>query len=281
MSLCTLHDLVEKAKRSDYAVPAFNFFTFEDAKAIVRGAEELKSPVILMASGSCIRSMGVDIAAAVIHSLAKKASVPVVAHLDHADKLDIIFQAIQSGFTSVMYDGSMLPVDENIANTKIVMRVAKALGVSVEAEIGRVGKGEEGQDASEILTTPESAIRFMEETQVDALAVAVGTRHAMQEQEAKIHFDIVESLSNVLNVPLVLHGSSGVTDEELGKIIKTSFGKINIGTVLRRTFTQGIKNTLSSQPNLMDHLKLLEISGKDVSEKVKNKISILNSSDKA
>jgi fructose-bisphosphate aldolase class II len=204
-----------------------------------------------------------------------------VVHLDHAEDLDTIFKAMNNGYTSIMYDGSKLPVDENITNTKVVVRVAHALGISVEAEIGRVGKGEEGEEAKEILTTPESAADFMQQTGVDGLAVAVGTRHAMQEQEAKIRFDIVEGISAAVEAPLVLHGSSGVTDEELRRIISTKFAKINIGTVLRKTFINSIRETLQSQPDLKAHDKLLQMASASVVEKVKEKIRILKSDGKA
>lgn len=281
MSLITLKEAVAPATNSDFAVPAFNFFTFDDAKAIVAAAEELNSPVILMSSPSCIKSFGVEIAAAIMRNLALQAKVPVVAHLDHAEDLDTIFKAMHCGYTSIMYDGSKLPVEENIANTKIVVRVAQALGISVEAEIGRVGKGEEGEDAEEILTTPESAADFMQQTGVDGLAVAVGTRHAMQEQEANIHFEIVDGISAAVEAPLVLHGSSGVTDEELRRIISTKFAKINIGTVLRKTFINAIRETLQLQPDLKAHDKLLQLSSGAVVDKVKEKIRILKSDGKA
>jgi fructose-bisphosphate aldolase class II len=281
MSLITLKEAVAPAFKSDFAVPAFNFFTFDDAKAIVVAAEELNSPVILMSSPSCIKNFGVEIAAAIMRNLALQSSVPIVVHLDHAEDLDTIFKAMNNGYTSIMYDGSKLPVDENITNTKVVVRVAHALGISVEAEIGRVGKGEEGEEAKEILTTPESAADFMQQTGVDGLAVAVGTRHAMQEQEAKIRFDIVEGISAAVEAPLVLHGSSGVTDEELRRIISTKFAKINIGTVLRKTFINSIRETLQSQPDLKAHDKLLQMASASVVEKVKEKIRILKSDGKA
>ncbi|MCF7914913.1 MAG: class II fructose-bisphosphate aldolase [Spirochaetaceae bacterium] len=280
MSLITLKEAVAPATNSDFAVPAFNFFTFDDAKAIVAAAEELNSPVILMSSPSCIKSFGVEIAAAIMRNLALQANVPVVAHLDHAEDLDTIFKAMKCGYTSIMYDGSKLPVEENIDNTKTVVRVAKALGISVEAEIGRVGKGEEGEEAEEILTTPESAADFLQQTGVDGLAVAVGTRHAMQDQEANIHFEIVDGISAAVEAPLVLHGSSGVTDGELRRIINTKFAKINIGTVLRKTFINSIRETLASQPDLKAHDKLLQLSSAAVVDKVKEKIRILKSDGK-
>ncbi|HBT39421.1 MAG: Ketose-bisphosphate aldolase [Thermotoga sp. 50_1627] len=276
--LVTLKELVQLAYKSDYAVPAFNIHTYEDAVAIVKGAEEMKSPVILMASPSAIKHLGIKVAACIMNELAQNAVVPVVSHLDHATDLDIIFKAMKVGFSSVMYDGSNLSFEENVQNTKLVVRVARAFGVSVEAEIGRVGKSEEGEEVIQILTEPDAASRFFELTQVDALAVAVGTAHGMQKQEAQINFERVEEIQNVVDVPLVLHGSSGVPDEDLTKISKMRFGKINIGTVLKTVYVDRIRKVLQEQPQLKDQIRLLQEASIAVTEMVKHKIKLLNSS---
>ncbi|WP_041083881.1 class II fructose-bisphosphate aldolase [Thermotoga profunda] len=277
MPLVTLRELVQKAYKSNYAIPAFNIHTYEDAVAIVKGAEEMKSPVILMASPSAIKHLGIKIAACIMNDLAENATVPVVSHLDHATDLDIIFKAMKAGFTSVMYDGSSLSFEENVHNTKLVVKVARAFGVSVEAEIGRVGKSEEGEELQQILTEPESAKAFFEQTQVDALAVAVGTAHAMQKQEAQINFERVEQIQEVVDVPLVLHGSSGVPDEDLTKISKMRFGKINIGTVLKTVYVKKIREILQNKPDLKDQIILLKDASCAVTEMVKHKIKLLNS----
>jgi len=280
MPLVHLNDVLIPAYKGKYAVPGFNFHNFEDAKAIVKAAEELKSPVILMAAGGCIKHLGLDLSIATIRILANKVTIPVVAHLDHADDMDLIFQAMAKGYTSVMYDGSSLPLEENIKNTKLVVRIARSLGINVEAEIGKVGKNEEGEESGEILTNPEIAKKFLEETRVDALAVAVGTSHAMQKQEANIHFDLVEELSKTLDVPLVLHGSSGVKDEDLKKIVQTKFSKVNIGTRLKTVFVEQIREILNNDPNLKDQIKLFELAENTVVETVKEKIKLLGSDNK-
>jgi len=277
MPLVNLNEVLIPAYKGDYAVPGFNFHNFEDAKAIIKAAEELKSPVILMAANGCIEHLGLDLSISTIKILADKATIPVVAHLDHANDMDLIFQAMAKGYTSVMYDGSSLPLEENIKNTALVVRIARALGVNVEAEIGKVGKSEEGEDIEEILTDPKIAKRFLEETKVDALAVAVGTTHAMQKQEAKIHFDLVEELSRTLDIPLVLHGSSGVKDEDLQRIVKTKFSKVNIGTRLKTVFVQKIREILNNDQNLKDQIKLFELAESAVIETVKEKIILLGS----
>lgn len=280
MALVTLRELVQKAYKSDYAIPAFNIHTYEDAVAIVKGAEEMRSPIILMASPSAIKHLGIKVAACIMNDLAQNASVPVVSHLDHATDLDIIFKAMKAGFTSVMYDGSSLSFEENVLNTKLVVKVARSFGVSVEAEIGRVGKSEEGEELQQILTEPESAKAFFEQTQVDALAIAVGTAHAMQKQEAQINFERVKQIQQVVDVPLVLHGSSGVPDEDLTKISKMRFGKINIGTVLKTVYVKRIREILQNNPQLKDQIVLLKDASVAVTEMVKHKIKLLNSSQK-
>ncbi|MEJ5229058.1 MAG: class II fructose-bisphosphate aldolase [Pseudothermotoga sp.] len=278
--LVTLKELVQKAYNSDYAIPAFNIHTYEDAAAIVKGAEEMRSPVILMASPSAIKHLGIKIAACIMNDLAENAKIPVVSHLDHATDLETIFKAMKAGFTSVMYDGSSLSFEENVQNTKLVVKVARSLGVSVEAEIGRVGKSEEGEELQQILTEPEIAKAFFEQTQVDALAIAVGTAHAMQKQEAQINFERVEQIQSVVDVPLVLHGSSGVPDEDLTKISKMRFGKINIGTVLKTVYVDRIRKLLQEQPQLKDQIKLLQEASAAVTEMVKHKIKLLNSANR-
>ncbi len=277
MPLATLVEVLEDARKNSYAVPGFNFHLYEDLTAIVEAAREVRSPVMLMAAGTCMKHWGPTLAATLIREVANKVDIPVVAHLDHASSMDLIFKSMHAGFTSVMYDGSMLPVEENIANSKIVVEVAKAFGVSVEAELGRVAKGEEGEAAREILTDPSDVVMFCERTGVDALAVAVGTVHGMQKQEAKIHLDLVDALSRVAPVSLVLHGSSGVSDEDLRYIAKTAFSKINIGTRIKTVFTESIRETLRVRPDLKDQLQLLQLSAPKIKETVKEKIRLLGS----
>lgn len=275
MPLATLAEVLNNAYENGYAIAGFNFYTYEDASAIVRAAEEVDSPVILMASGKAIKHLGVDYAASTIRVLAERARVPVVAHLDHATDLETIFQAIKDGFTSVMYDGSLLDVEENIRNTKLVVSVARALGVSVEAEIGRVGMSEEGEDVGEILTDPNSASEFYESTGVDALAVAIGSAHGMQKQEANLDLDLAREIHENVDVPLVLHGSSGVRDEDLRQIARYGFAKINVGTKLKHVFAQGMRDFCNSSAYVPDPLKIVVTASREIERVVKEKIALL------
>ncbi len=281
MPLVTMKETVNKAYRQDYAVPGFNVFSFFDAKAIIDAAQEKKSPVMLMTSGSCVDAMGIETAAALYSTVAANSTVPTVLHLDHASDIDLILKAMHFGYTSVMYDGSMLSFEENVKNTKYVVKAAHALGISVEAEIGRVGKSEEGEDLTAVLTEPEMAKKFYEETGVDALAIAVGTTHAMQKQEAEIHYEIIEEVSKIVDVPLVLHGSSGVKDEDLRKISAYNFGKINIGTKLKNTFCDAIRENLKNDSETRDYHKLLIKSSEMVKAVVLDKINHVGSFGKA
>jgi fructose-bisphosphate aldolase class II len=206
--------------------------------------------------------------------------VAVVLHLDHAEDIGLVLRCMKNGYTSVMYDGSKLPVEENIANTQFVVRAARALGVSVEAEIGRIGRGEEGEEGSQVLTEPEGALYFYEKTGVDALAIAAGTSHGMQKQEAELRFDIIEKISRMANVPLVLHGSSGVKNEDLLRVVKTGISKINFGTRLRTAFVETCRSVLAADPGLKNHLTMIDSASKKVTEIVRDKIRYLGSSGK-
>ncbi|MEA2067205.1 MAG: class II fructose-bisphosphate aldolase [Thermotogota bacterium] len=282
MSLVSMNEILNKAKDSDYAVPGFNFYTYEEAFQIVRAANDLKSPVILMATGSCVDHLGLDLIVQIAKKLAIEFNnIPVAIHLDHASDQNTIYKAMKAGFTSVMFDGSLLPVEENIKKTKEVVKIGNALGVSVEAEIGRVGKGEEGKDIGEVLTAPKAAKSFYEKTNVDALAVAIGTVHGMQKQEAKLRFDLAERISELVDVPLVLHGSSGVKDEEMKQIIKTKFSKINIGTRLKKAYADGIKDYIKDHPNEKGALNIIKKGSQELYKVVKEKIKLVNSHNKA
>jgi ketose-bisphosphate aldolase len=282
MSLVSINEILNKAKDSNYAVPGFNFYTYEEAYQIIKAANDLESPVILMATGSCVDHLGLDFIVQIAKKLASEFNnIPVAIHLDHASDQNTIYKALKAGFTSVMFDGSLLPIEENIKKTKEVVKVGNALGVSVEAEIGRVGKGEEGEDIGEVLTDPEAAKDFYEKTNVDALAVAIGTVHGMQKQEAKLRFDLAEQISEIVDVPLVLHGSSGVKDQEMKRIIKTKFSKINIGTRLKRAYADGIKNYIKDNPNEKAALNIIKKGSQELYKIVKEKIQLLNSPNKA
>lgn len=281
MKFSPLAPLLQRAKEEHYAVPAFNFWTYDDARAILEAAQEMQSPVILMASGSCVKNMGEETVVQIVSSLAQDVTVPVVLHLDHAESTDLCMRAMRAGFSSVMYDGSKLPFDENVANTQFVVRAARPMGVSVEAEIGCVGRGEEGEDGVQVLSDPESTARFYELTQVDALAIAVGTQHGMQSQKAEIRMDIVDAISEAVEVPLVLHGSSGVKNEDFPHLISTGISKINVGTKLRNTFMASCRDQIEREPKLQNHLQMFKNAREESKAIVRDKITRMGSANKA
>ena len=259
MALVNMNSILHKALEGGYAVPAISFYTMDDLHAIIAACEELKSPIILMTGSPTIDHNGLDTVALFARKAAELATVPVALHLDHATDETKVVQAIKAGYTSVMIDGSHLSYEDNVKVTRFIVRVAKPLSVSVEGEIGRVGMGEEGEDVEEILTKTEDAIRFAKDTGIDAIAVAVGTAHGMQTRDAKIHLDRIKSLSDNLDIPIVLHGSSGVSDEDLRKVVAMGICKMNIATRLRIVYLDEIRKILASGVKLTITLNLFNM----------------------
>lgn len=230
------------------AVGAFNYHNIEYAQAIIDGAEKEQSPVILMVSEMMAKYMGIDIMAAVGKILAEKASVPVAVMLDHGKDLDLIDQAMALGL-SVMYDGSLLPFEENIAETKRIVEKAHSLGVSVEGEIGCLGQSEEGDETyNEKFTTPEQARAFVDATGVDVLAVAVGNAHGFYEGEQKIDVERVKAIKALVDdVPIVMHGGSDMDVDVVEAVIKSGIRKFNIATDLKYAYAKAMRDVLAEE----------------------------------
>lgn len=249
--LVTADLLLREAVNSDYAIGAFNISNREFLVAIILAAKEANSPLIIQASESTVKFLGFDYLAHLIKFADKfSENIPIVFHLDHSRKLETIVGAIKAGFTSIMYDGSHLPFDENVATTKEIVKIAKAVGIPVEGEIGRIGGVEEHIKVREdevIYTEVEDAVKFYELTGVTSLAIAIGTAHGMQKKNAKINFQRLEEIHSKLpDVPLVLHGSSGVPKEDIKKAIQLGIKKVNIATELKMAMADGIKRALSN-----------------------------------
>ena len=282
--LVTGRELLLDAQKKGYAVGAFNVNNMEIVQAIIEAAEETNSPVILQASQGGIKYAGIEYIAALGKVAAEKAKVPVALHLDHGTDFDQVMLCIRYGFTSVMIDGSRFPLEENIAYTKKVVEVAKAVGVSVEAELGKIGGTEDHITVDErdaTFTDPDEALRFVNETGVDYLAVAVGTAHGVYKGEPKLDFDRIKTISDMVKIPLVLHGSSGVPAEALKKAISLGVCKINIDTDLRIAFTNGVKNFLKENPDNIDQRKILAPAKALMKEKIKENMEIFGSVNKA
>ncbi|MDD2497200.1 MAG: class II fructose-1,6-bisphosphate aldolase [Desulfitobacteriaceae bacterium] len=284
MPLVPVKDLLLKAEAGGYAVGAFNCNNMEIVQAIVDAAEAENSPVIMQASQGAIKYAGLDYIMALAKTAADKASVPVAMHLDHGTSFAQVMQCIRYGFSSVMIDGSKLPLEENIDITKRVIDVARAVGVSVEAELGKIGGTEDDITVDEreaLFTDPEEARIFAEATDVDALAVAIGTAHGQYKGEPKLDFARLKKIKSLVKVPIVLHGSSGVPDEAIQEAIRLGVRKINIDTNIREAFVRGVREIIAQSPNEIDPRKILGPAKKAMTELIQEKIRLFGSSGKA
>jgi fructose-bisphosphate aldolase class II len=251
-------EIVASARAAGRAVGAFNVITIEHAEAIVAGAETAGLPVILQISENAVRFHHGQLApiAAAARSIADAAAVPVGLHLDHVESDALLAEAAPNGFGSVMYDGSRLPYAENLAATAAAVARGHAAGLWVESELGEVG-GKDGAHKPGVRTDPAEAANFVAATGVDALAVAVGSSHAMQTRTARLDHDLIARLRAAVPVPLVLHGSSGVPDDELAAAVRGGMTKINIGTALNTAFTGTVRAELDERPEVVDPRRYL------------------------
>ncbi|MDR6906802.1 fructose-bisphosphate aldolase class II [Agromyces sp. 3263] len=252
MTLTPTRTILDEARAVGRGVGAFNVVHLETAEALAGAAEDAGLPVILQLSENCVRYHGAftPIALATL-AVAEASSARVAVHLDHAEDPELALLAIERGFGSVMYDGAKLDFDRNVATTRLVVERANAAGVLVEAELGEIG-GKDGAHAPGVRTDPGEAARFVAETGVHALAVAVGSSHAMTERVAAIDLDLVARLAAAVPVPLVLHGSSGVPDETIVRGIRSGLTKINVSTHLNARFTGAVREYLAAHPAAVD-----------------------------
>lgn len=275
MPLVSGAEVVLTAAKDGRGVGAFNVIQLEHATALIAGAEQVGAPVILQISENAVKYHGAlkPIAVATL-AAAAAAEVPVVVHLDHAMDRDLVNEAVRLGFTSVMYDASKLDYADNVAATTEVTAFCHEHGVFVEAEIGEVG-GKDGVHAPGARTKPEEALAFAEATGVDALAVAVGSSHAMTERTAELDFELIAQLRAAVPVPLVLHGSSGVADADLTRAVEAGMTKVNIATHLNNVFTATVRQVLADQPNLVDTRKYLGPARTAVATEVARLLTLL------
>ncbi|MEU6242629.1 class II fructose-bisphosphate aldolase [Streptomyces sp. NPDC047024] len=258
MPLATTGELVTRAARSGSAVAAFNIVTLEHIEAVVTGAETARAPVVLQVSENTVtfRTGGLLPLARAARTAAEHASVPVALHLDHIQSDDLLRQAPDAGFSSVMYDASGLPYADNLAATRATATWAHGQGLWIEAELGQIG-GKGGRPpldahAPGARTDPDEAFAFVADTGVDALAVAIGSAHAMTTRTATLDQTLLRRLSAVLPVPLVLHGSSGVPDDALAGAVAGGIGKVNVGTALNAALTGAVRRHLTERPEAVD-----------------------------
>lgn len=259
--LTNLSGILKEAYENKYAVGSFNGYNYETFKGIIDAGVETNTPIIVAFGAKYLKNMSLDTAYVIVRSLAEDIPIPVCLHLDHCSDLDIIYRAIKAGFGSVMYDGSALPFEENLKNTKLVCEIAHACNVSVEAELGSLAAGErshEGKETDvEAYTDPDAAKEFVEETKVDALAVSIGTVHGFYRGTPNIRIDLLKSINEKLSIPLVLHGGSGTPEEDILNCIANGIAKINVNTEISAYTVEKSTELLSKE---QPHLSVLAIS---------------------
>lgn len=239
--LVNMRELLADAQQGNYAVGSFSVANMEMVLGVIKAAEELNAPIILQIAEVRLKQSPLEIIGPLMVAAAENAEVPVAVHFDHGKTVEKITQALDLGFTSVMFDGSHLPLDENIAITKQIIALAEEYDASVEAEIGCVGGSEDGsEDIAINCTKVEDAVKFEAETGVDALAIAIGNAHGNYKSTPKLRFDILEAVENACDTPLVLHGGTGITPDDFVRCSKTGIKKINIATA---TF-DSVENTV-------------------------------------
>ena len=269
-------DIVADAQRAETGIGAFNVVLLEHAEAIAAGAERADRPVIFQISQNCVAYHGslAPIARATL-SVAESIDVPALVHLDHADDVGLVREAVDLGFQSIMFDASTLPYEDNVALTQQVTDFCHDRGVIVEAELGEVG-GKDGVHAPGARTDPADARSFVESTGVDLLAVAVGTSHAMTTREAVVDRVLITQLASNVGVPLVLHGSSGLPDQELESAVRAGMTKINISTHLNALFSSAVREALTADPRMVDPRKYIAPGRAVVADEVERLLRLLD-----
>jgi len=288
MAFVTTKEMLKDAQKGRYGIGAFNANNMEIIQAIIETAEEEKAPVILQASQGAIKYAGLDMIVAIVKVMAEKAKIPVALHLDHGTDYYQNIKCLRAGFTSLMYDGSKLPFDENVEMTKKVVEMAHACDIPVEAELGQIGKMGDSDEpgvalerVKESMAVPEEAAKFVELTGIDFLAAAVGTIHGCRTPFAKLDIPRIERIRELTGIPLVLHGASGANDEEVKKGIAAGICKINIDTRIRMKFTEKMGEIIRTNPEEIDPRKILGPAKDAAKEIIRDRMRVFGCSGKA
>jgi ketose-bisphosphate aldolase len=263
--------LLRRARGEGFAVPAFNYSDIWDFLAIVEAAEELSAPVFISSHQSVAEAIGVEICGAIARAGALKAAVPLIHHLDHCRSVELCLAAVDNGYPSVMVDASMLPLEENIAAVTRVVQHAHARAAHVEAEVGRIkGAGFEGGYAGDdYLARVEDVVRLVSATQVDSLAVGIGTAHGFYEGKPEIRFDRLAAIAAAVDIPLVLHGGTGIPEEDVRRAISGGIAKVNVGTIIHCTYMNTVRAELSRRGDNAYTLDVMKPARAAVREVVK------------
>ena len=279
MALVTTRELFADAQKNSYAIGAFNVENMEMVQAVAAAAEELKAPVIMQTTPSTVKYADLRYFYANVKAAAEMASVPIVVHLDHGNSFDLAMRALRVGYTSIMIDGSHESFADNVAVSKAVADACHPSGVPVEAELGKVGGKEDDLEAGDEnpYTDPQQAKEFVERTGVDSLAVAIGTAHGVYKGIPKVDVDRLSAIREVVSIPLVLHGTSGVPDDIVRECVRRGICKVNYATDLRIAFSRGVKAYMQEDPDVFDPKKYNARGREEVKQYVMSKILVCGS----
>ena len=282
MPLVTSEKMLLDAQKGGYAVGAFNVENMEMVKAVIRAAEELHAPVMLQTTPSTVKYGTLETYRAIVEAEAERSEALVCLHLDHGNSYEIAVDAMDAGYTSVMIDGSKEDFEGNIEVTKRVVEKAKALGIPVEADLGKVGGKEDDLEAdADTNTDPKEAKEFVERTGISSLAIAIGTAHGFYVGTPVLDKERVSEIRKLVSVPLVLHGASGLTDEDVKECVRRGICKVNFATELRAAYTDAVKKLLQEKPETYDPKKLGTVGMEAVTELVKGRMKVCGCDGKA
>jgi tagatose 1,6-diphosphate aldolase GatY/KbaY len=278
VTLVTSERMLQDAQIGGYAIAALNVENMEMAQAVISAAEKAQAPVIVQTTSSTLKYAPPSVFAGMVRRLAQSAKIPIALQLDHGNSLDLAKECVAAGYTSLMIDGSKLPYDDNVALTRSVVQAAH--GLPVEAELGTVGGKEDSHEAQTLYTDPREAVRFVLETGISSLAIAIGTAHGVYKETPLLRIDRLEQIRKVVPIPLVLHGSSGVPYAQVRACIKRGICKVNYATELRIAFSDGVKSALAKNPDAYDPKQYLAAGREAVEARAMELIQLCGSGGK-
>ncbi|MGG4033560.1 class II fructose-bisphosphate aldolase [Paenibacillus cisolokensis] len=284
MALVSSTPLLIEARQRGYGIVAFNVHTLEMLQAVVEAAEESRSPLILQTTVGTVKHLGIEYIVGAAQTAARRASVPIALHLDHCQDFELILQCMRAGYTSVMIDQSMHPFERNVEMTRKVVEVARALNVNVEAELGKVGGVEDDirvEDDKATLADPEECRRFVELTGVPTLAPAIGTAHGIYKGEPDIDFRRIEDIAGKVEVPLVLHGGSGIPEAQIKRCVSLGMAKINVATELKNAFSLSLQQSFAANPDDLDPRSYMSAAKQAVKRLAQEKMRLSGCAGKA
>ena len=281
MAIVNTKEMLKDAKLNHYAIGAFNIENMEFAQAIIWAAAELNSPIILQTSENTLKYGTPELFRAIVDTIAKDVNIPVAIHLDHGTSFKSVERCVYADYRSVMFDGSMMCFKDNVETTARLVKKCRPRGISVEAELGAIS-GKEGapSESTDLYTDPQTAVEFVETTGINSLAVSIGTVHGLYKTEPKLDYERLKTINDMVSVPLVLHGASGLDDNQLRKCIELGISKINIATDLRIGWTEALKKYNNENPTVFDPKKAAKTAREAVMQIVKERITVLGSVDR-